>query len=171
MDIGMNQDGELSLKHSGYCTTRPSIEHFVGSCNGLSVLLLFPRPAPLRIHHRWKSSLYRKECHPSPAIPEPQAGDNLPPSTLSLGIESQALEPCPRPKSYPFSYGPNGKSRLPDARLEGELDGHTPSAICGWNSVGSGGPFLRQALAPSYQQNGCKSIDLDVDRPGKRPFP
>jgi hypothetical protein len=29
---GMNQDGELSLKHSGYCTTRPSIEHFVGSC-------------------------------------------------------------------------------------------------------------------------------------------
>ena len=33
--------------------------------NGLSVLLLFPRPAPLRIHHRWKSSLYRKECHPS----------------------------------------------------------------------------------------------------------
>lgn len=28
----MNQDGELSLKHSGYCTTRPSIEHFVGSC-------------------------------------------------------------------------------------------------------------------------------------------
>lgn len=54
----------------------------------------------------------------SPAIPEPQAGDNLPPSTLSLGIESQALDPCPRPKSYPFSYGPNGKSRLLDARLE-----------------------------------------------------
>lgn len=71
----------------------------------------------------------------SPAIPEPQAGYNLPPSTLSLGIESQALDPCPRPKSYPFSYGQNGKSRLPDACLEGELDGHTPSAICGWIEV------------------------------------
>jgi len=37
------------------------------------------------------------------------------------------------------------------------LDGHTPSAICGWDSVGSGGPFLRQALAPSYLRKSTAS--------------